>query len=261
MKQYGLLLALVSIIVSVGLSGCADNDNNDNPVAVIDTTKGTIKVELFEDKLPKTTENFVKLVDDGFYDGLIFHRIKDNFMIQGGLQYPDGTTKSSPYGPIDLETHPDVQHVDGAISMARTAAPNSATSQFFICDGAQHLLDGQYAAFGVVVDGIDVVRAIASAPHDGSLEPSPGGGKPLQDIIINSIVIGSDRNEFIPTTIFFEEFLRNIIRCDQSCLCASLNCHVAQCHPARHSHIFYSVTAEFQSFIGRPISADQSYHI
>ena len=79
MKQCGLLLALVSIIVSVGLSGCADNDNNDNPVAVIDTTKGTIKVELFEDKLPKTTENFVKLVDDGFYDGLIFHRIKDNF--------------------------------------------------------------------------------------------------------------------------------------------------------------------------------------
>lgn len=160
-----------------------------NPIAIIDTTMGTMCLELYEDKVPNTVQNFIKLANDGFYDGLIFHRIKDDFMIQAGLQTADGTTKTSPYSPIDLETDPDVTHVDGAISMARTNDPNSATAQFFICDGAQHFLDDSYAAFGVVIDGIEVVRDIASADHDGSLEPNPGGGKPLTDIVINSITI------------------------------------------------------------------------
>ncbi|HHH84013.1 MAG TPA: PKD domain-containing protein [Thermoplasmatales archaeon] len=133
-----------------------------NPVAVIKTNMGTMKVELYDDKMPTTTKNFVKLANDGFYDGLVFHRVIKNFMIQGGGFYPNGTYKESPYGPIPLETNPDVTHVDGAISMARTSDPNSATSQFFICDGAQHYLDGQYAAFGKVIEGMEVVRAIAS---------------------------------------------------------------------------------------------------
>jgi peptidyl-prolyl cis-trans isomerase B (cyclophilin B) len=160
-----------------------------NPIAIIDTTMGTMVLELYEDKVPNTVENFVKLANDGFYNGTIFHRIKSGFMIQAGMQTADGTIKTSPYGAIDLETNPDVKHVDGAISMARTSDPNSATSQFFICDGVQSFLDGSYAAFGVVIVGIEVVRAIASAPNDGSLEPSPGGGKPLTDIIINGIEI------------------------------------------------------------------------
>jgi len=179
----------MSIMLSAGLSGCTENDSSANAVAVIDTSIGIIKVELYEDKTPKTTENFIKLAEDGFYNGLIFHRIKDNFMIQTGLQYPDGTTKQSPYGSIELETHQDVKHVDGAISMARASNPNSASSQFFICDRAQYGLDGDYAAFGKVVEGLDVVRAIASAEHDSSLEPNPGGGKPIEDIIISSITI------------------------------------------------------------------------
>jgi len=166
------------------------NDNNDqNPIAIIDTNKGIIQVELFEDKVPNTCENFIKLVNDGFYDGLIFHRISDNFMIQGGLMYPDGSTKQSPYGTIDLEINPEVRHIDGAISMARTNDPNSASSQFFICDGSQQLLDDSYAIFGVTLNGMDVVRDIADDTHDQSLEPNPGGGRPLKDIIINSITI------------------------------------------------------------------------
>ena len=193
-KIIGILALIVIIIISVYFIFISFdsnyNDNNDqNPIAIIDTNKGIIQVELFEDKVPNTCENFIKLANDGFYDGLIFQRISDNFMIQGGLMYPDGSTKQSPYGTIDLEINPDVRHADGAISMGRTNDPNSATSQFFICDGSQPLLDDSYAVFGVTLNGMDVVRDIADDTHDQSLEPNPGGGRPLEDIIINSITI------------------------------------------------------------------------
>jgi cyclophilin family peptidyl-prolyl cis-trans isomerase len=184
------VFALMGIILSVALSGCTENDNGgSSAIARIETSKGAIEVELYENKMPETAENFIKLAEDGFYDGLIFHRIKANFMIQSGLMYPNGTTKQSPYGTIPFESHPNATHVDGAISMASTAPGAGGSSQFFICDGAQHFLDGQYAAFGKVIDGMSVVRDIASASHDGSLEPSPGGGRPVEDIIINHIVI------------------------------------------------------------------------
>ena len=192
MKFIGIILIIVIIIISIYfifITYNTNDENDENPIAVINTNKGIIKVELFQDKLPNTCENFIKLVNDGFYDGLIFHRISDNFMIQGGLMYPDGSTKESPYGPIDLEINPEVRHLDGSISMARTNDPNSATSQFFICDGSQSLLDDSYAVFGVTINGIDVVRDIADDTHDQSLEPNPGGGKPLEDVIINSIII------------------------------------------------------------------------
>lgn len=160
-----------------------------NDVMVIHTSLGDITLELCRDKVPVTVDNFVRLVKDGFYENIIFHRVSDDFMMQAGYLTADGKERASSYGPIDLEIHPDVRHVDGAISMARTNLPNSATSQFFICDGAQSLLDGSYSAFGVVIDGIEVVRQIAAIPHDGSLEPSPGGGKPLEDVAITSIEI------------------------------------------------------------------------
>jgi len=148
---------------------------------------GIIKVELYEDLMPITTANFVKLVNDGFYNGMIFHRIGENFMIQTGGYMPDGTQKSSPYGNIQFESS-DIKHVDGAISMASTAAKVGGSAQFFICDGAQSLLDGNYAAFGVVIEGIDVVRDIALQPHPDS---GDGTGKPITDIIINDITIGN----------------------------------------------------------------------
>jgi len=194
-----IVIVVIAAVYFVLTSSTPDETNGEenngntfttaNPVAVIDTTMGEIQIELYQDKTPATVDNFIQLATDGFYDGVIFHRIKDDFMIQAGLQYPDGSTKESPYGSIAFESDPDVSHVDGAISMASTAAGVGGSAQFFICDGAQSFLDGSYAAFGVVIEGIEVVRDIAAVDHDGSLEPNPGGGKPVEDIIINSITI------------------------------------------------------------------------
>jgi len=168
---------------------------NTNSIAVMNTTMGTILVELYEDKMPITTANFITLAEDGFYNGLVFHRVIEDFMIQGGGYYPNGTEKISPYGPIDLEINPDVHHLDGTIGMARTSDPDSATSQFFIDDGAQPYLEPNgsdpngYAAFGRVVVGIDVVRAIAKVEtmtKYGFMDDWP-----VNDVIINSITIVS----------------------------------------------------------------------
>ncbi len=194
-----MILAGIAIIIVIAiagfliLSGGDNNTNNnvdeeENPIAIINTSKGVMELELFANQTPKTVENFVKLANGGFYDGMIFHRISDDFMIQAGKSYPDGTVKTSPYGNIE-EFEGSVSHVDGAISMASTGSGVPGSAEFFICDGPQPFLDGKYAAFGVVIDGLDVVRDIADEEHDGSFEPQPGGGKPLEDVIINSITI------------------------------------------------------------------------
>ena len=182
-----IVIAAAAIVVSQNLLNPKDNNvPAGNPVALFDTSFGTFKVELFQDKMPETVDNFVKLVNDGFYNGLIFHRIGDNFMIQGGGYYPNGTRKASPYGNIPFETS-DVKHVDGAISMASTGAKVGGAAEFFICDGAQTFLDGNYAAFGVVIEnGMDVVRIIAAQPHQ---DGGDGTGKPDTDIVINNIII------------------------------------------------------------------------
>jgi len=183
-----IAIAVVAVVVSQNILSKPQNDNGiskGNPVALFDTSFGTFKVELFQDKMPTTVNNFVKLVNDGFYNGIIFHRIGANFMIQTGGYLPDGTRKSSPYGNIPFETS-DVKHVDGAISMASTGSKVGGSAEFFICDGAQTFLDGNYAAFGVTIEGLDVVRAIAAQPHpDGG----DGTGKPTTDILINNIII------------------------------------------------------------------------
>lgn len=153
----------------------------ENRTAVIETSMGTIEIELYEKRVPVTTANFISLAEDGFYDGLIFYRVIDDFMIQGGDPSGDGTGGSDE--TIDLEIHPDLKHIDGAISMARSADPNSASSQFFICDGAQAHLDGQYAVFGVVTDGIEFVQAIAAVDTDEDTN------KPLADVVITTITI------------------------------------------------------------------------
>ncbi len=166
---------------------------NTNSIAVMNTSLGTILVELYEDRMPLTTENFIRLAEDGFYDGLVFHRVIENFVIQGGGYYPNGTLRISPYGPIDLEVDPSIHHLDGTIGMARTSNPDSATSQFFIDDGAQRYLEpggydpNGYAAFGRVVRGIEVVRAIASVEtmtKFGTMEDWP-----VEDVIIETITI------------------------------------------------------------------------
>lgn len=131
---------------------------------------GIIKIELYPEKAPKTVANFEKLVKEGFYDGLIFHRVIKGFMIQGGD--PEGTgcggSKETIVGEFAQNgfLKNDLSHERGVISMARTSFPNSASSQFFIVHEDAQFLDGQYAAFGKVTEGMDVVDEIAESATD-----------------------------------------------------------------------------------------------
>ena len=132
-------------------------------VAVIDTDRGTIRVELFDDKVPNTVANFVKLARDGFYDGLTFHRVIADFMVQGGC--PEGTGTGGPGYQFDDEFHPELKHSGpGVLSMAN-AGPNTNGSQFFITHVATPWLDGKHSVFGQVTEGQDVVDSIAQGPH------------------------------------------------------------------------------------------------
>ena len=133
-----------------------------------------IKLELYPDVAPLTVENFEKLVKQGFYDGLIFHRVISGFMIQGGC--PDGTGMGGPGWHIKGEfaangVKNDLKHTRGVISMARAQMPDSAGSQFFIMHEDAPYLDGQYAAFGKVIEGMDVVDEIADTETDYSDRP------------------------------------------------------------------------------------------
>ncbi|MGX8699473.1 MAG: peptidylprolyl isomerase [bacterium] len=137
-----------------------------NPVATIEMENGgIIKVELYPDVAPITVKNFTELANKGFYNGLIFHRVIKDFMIQGGDPLGKGTGGPgyTIEGEFTANGHPNnVKHERGVISMARTSDPNSAGSQFFIVHQDSPHLDGQYAAFGKVIEGIEVVDEIAS---------------------------------------------------------------------------------------------------
>lgn len=126
--------------------------------ALIETDKGTIKAELYTDKAPITTKNFIELADSGFYNGLKFHRVEPGFVVQGGDPKGDGTGGSEK--TIPLEVNPDLKHVQGALGMARSQDPNSASSQFYITLAETPFLDGNYAVFGKVLQGMEVVEKI-----------------------------------------------------------------------------------------------------
>ncbi|MFQ5891975.1 MAG: peptidylprolyl isomerase, partial [Candidatus Methanofastidiosia archaeon] len=172
--------------VDVALVAESEKPKPSKRFAIIQTNLGTIKVELFYDKAPLTTFNFIELARRGFYDGLIFHRVIKEFIIQGGGFEPEMTVRESPFGAILLEINPELKHIDGALGMARAQDPNSATSQFYICDSAQPSLDGNYAVFGRVVEGMDVVRLIASV-ETGTLNEF--SDVPLGEVLIISITI------------------------------------------------------------------------
>ncbi len=148
-----------------------------NPVVTIETSHGKIEVELYPDVAPNTVNNFISLVKKGFYDGTIFHRVIPGFMIQGGD--PEGTGMGGPGYSIRGEfSHNgfenNLRHTRGVLSMARSMFPNSAGSQFFLMvEDAPHL-DGEYAAFGKVISGIEACDRIVSAPRDRR-------DRPLQD--------------------------------------------------------------------------------
>ncbi len=130
-----------------------------NRTATIETTKGAIKFVLYEDLAPITTGNFIELAGRQFYDGLKFHRVEPGFVIQGGC--PQGTGMGGSGKNIPLEVTPTLKHGEaGAVAMARSSAPNSASSQFYITLGPAAFLDNNYAVFGRVTEGLDVVKAI-----------------------------------------------------------------------------------------------------
>jgi peptidyl-prolyl cis-trans isomerase B (cyclophilin B) len=129
-----------------------------NRTAILETVKGTIKFELYETEAPITTKNFIDLTQKGFYNGLIFHRVEPGFVIQGGDPKGNGTGGSGKN--IPLEIAPSLTHKKGAVGMARSQEPNSASSQFYICLEDSKFLDKNYAVFGYVTEGQDVASKI-----------------------------------------------------------------------------------------------------
>ena len=140
-----------------------------NPKATIETNQGTLVVELYKDKAPKTVENFVKLANKGFYNGIIFHRVIPGFMIQTGD--PTGTGRGGPGYNFADEFGPGLTHSGPGILSMANAGPNTNGSQFFITLAATPWLDGKHAIFGKVVEGQPVVEAIAAAERDSSDRP------------------------------------------------------------------------------------------
>ncbi len=161
-KIFALILALTLCLCL--FAGCKEETTPTHPVVEIEIENfGTITLELDAEAAPITVENFLKLVNEGFYDGLTFHRIDEGFMMQGGD--PEGTGYGGSEEKIKGEftangVENPLSHTRGAISMARSNDPDSASSQFFICHQDATFLDGQYACFGYVTEGMDVVDAV-----------------------------------------------------------------------------------------------------
>ena len=168
MKKFRFLLGIV-LIPLLFLTGCSSDEETltgKHHAEIVVQDYGTIKVELDADQAPITVQNFIDLANSGFYDGLTFHRIIEGFMIQGGDPNGDGTGGSGHMirGEFTQNgVNNTLSHTRGAISMARSSAMNSASSQFFIVHEDSTYLDGSYAVFGYVTEGMDVVDAIATS--------------------------------------------------------------------------------------------------
>ena len=185
LRYLGLVVLIVAVIVVASLVAwyfLQPEEPEGNPIVVMETNKGTIELEIYSDSTPETAGNFLKLVNQGFYDGLTFHRVIEDFMIQGGDPSGDGTGGpgySIPDEPAALE----LEHDYGVISMANSG-PNTGGSQFFIVtnlDGSHHL-DGQHAVFGRVVKGMGVAVAISKVSTDSN-------DKPLSAVVMNKVYI------------------------------------------------------------------------
>ncbi len=195
MRKLAVLLALMVLVAGCVSSNQPNQPNNNTSgdkamqgtkqIVVIETTKGNIEVELDRENAPVTVDNFLRYVNEGFYEGTIFHRVIDGFMIQGGGFTPDGNQKQT-HEPIKLESNNGLKNEIGTIAMARTSIPDSATSQFFINVADNDFLnyapgnDG-YAVFGKVVAGMDVVYQIKSA-RTSSMGPYENW--PIETIVI-----------------------------------------------------------------------------
>ncbi len=192
-----LLILFVQVFLIAGCSGNSGNTGSQaapapestpkqtttakkNSIAKFETSKGDFTIELFEDKAPNTTKNFIDLVNKKFYDGLIFHRVIDGFMIQGGD--PKGNGTGGPGYTIKDEFSPDLKHDSAGIISMANAGPDTGGSQFFITLAPTPWLDKKHAVFGKVTTGLDVVKAI------GKVKTGPND-KPAEDVVIKKITI------------------------------------------------------------------------
>ena len=198
-KRWATLLMLcTSMLLMTGCSGSAGTPASNgkpapkaetdkpatppakNRIARMETNKGVIRIQLFEDKAPITTKNFIDLANKGFYDGVIFHRVIDGFMIQGGD--PTGTGRGGPGYKIPDEFHPDLKHDGAGILSMANAGPNTGGSQFFITLGPTPHLNNRHAVFGKVIEGLDVVKAIGKVSTNAA-------DRPLEDVVMKKVSI------------------------------------------------------------------------
>jgi len=178
--QLRQLLPVVIVTLTAGLLCAAGTVQAGNKkVAVLYTSMGKIVFEFYPEDAPKTVENFIKLAQSGFYNGLKFHRVIKGFVIQTGCPRGDGT--GGPGYTIKAEFNKR-KHLAGTVAMARSSDPDSAGSQFYICLKPQPGLDGKYTVFGQVIEGMDVVEKIGSVPTDSR-------DRPLKDVILERVRI------------------------------------------------------------------------
>ena len=153
-----------------------------NRLAHFTTSLGDFQVELFEGRAPATTKNFIDLVEKGYYDGIVFHRVIEGFMLQGGC--PDGNGTGGPGYTIPDEFHDELSHdSEGVLSMANSG-PDTGGSQFFVTLAATNWLDGKHAVFGKVVEGIETVRSIGGTA-------TGSGDRPLEPVVMESVRVAS----------------------------------------------------------------------
>jgi cyclophilin family peptidyl-prolyl cis-trans isomerase len=184
-RLLNLIIIITLVLTTINFSQKKENTKMTDSitVAVIKTNMSTIELELFSKETPKTVENFVGLANKGYYDGVIFHRVIDNFMIQGGD--PTGTGRGGESfwgGKFKDEFVPSLKHSEPGILSMANAGPNTNGSQFFITLVATPWLDGKHTVFGKVINGMEVVKAIGRVPKNQM-------DRPLKDVVMESVTI------------------------------------------------------------------------
>jgi peptidyl-prolyl cis-trans isomerase A (cyclophilin A) len=187
-KKIFIVLTIATLVGCAARSNTQPKESDDpkqlsdkyNPVAILETNMGSMVLELYADKAPRTVENFIKLAENGFYNGVIFHRVIKDFMIQGGD--PTGTGTGGPGYSIKDEIHPTLKHdKEGVLAMAHHG-PNTGGSQFYITLKSTPWLDGGYTIFGQLIRGSDTLQNIGKVPTGRA-------NRPLNDIVIRLVTI------------------------------------------------------------------------
>lgn len=190
-----LLIAITMMAMTLMVSISARTEDAQNPRVLIETTDGDITIELFADKSPVTVENFLRYVDEGHYDGTVFHRVIPNFMIQGG-GFTAALEEKATHEPIVNESRNKLHNTRGTLAMARTSDPDSATAQFFINQRSNLRLDWSpgndgYTVFGEVLEGMQVVDIIALSDTGSAQAMTTRGPSVFQDVPVKPVVITS----------------------------------------------------------------------